>query len=98
MPEYLVVGGIAVYLADRSGILISGCGRRYDIFEENRYLVLEVDILEGAVMQVEWYFRHSEIFVNSFRAITSASKLALPYTIAVSLCISRFDDILTMKI
>lgn len=92
VPNSLAVGGIGIYEMDKKGNQMTGCGRNFDKFGQNRDLQFELDILEGTVVEVDWYFRHvEEKKHNNFHQITMSTKLTHNFSGGVGLCLFEFN-------
>ena len=92
-PNSLAIGGIRIFGTEVSGNLISGCGKRYAIYQHKSILRFKVDILEGTVTEVLWQFRHSTDPTNNIDMRTVDPELTLHFRNNVGLHL--FHSILT---
>ncbi|VDK40014.1 unnamed protein product [Taenia asiatica] len=58
-PREPTIGGIAIYEIVGSKLL-SGCGRRYDVFNRRSRITFMADVIGGRVKEVKWCFKSQQ--------------------------------------
>lgn len=65
----LILGGIGIS-AKVGTRFATGCGRRYNVFEQSASITLSVDILQGDTKEVQWYLKNLDSLAMHFKRTT----------------------------
>lgn len=77
------IGGIAMY-ENVGSKLLSGCGRRFDIFNRSSRITFMADIIKGSVKEVKWCFKSLQNPDQYYDETVEGTKYTTDFVLAVS--------------